>query len=361
MNTFYKTLVITTFVLTVLSSGTYLVQAASGFLDTVATTLGLHIEGDAGVADNLYVGEKVGVGTVTPTESLEVEGKGKFNEGIVFGDGSIQTTAQTNSSLVFTAIAGEALEKGDAVRFGVEAYGEDSTRVYKTNTADVNLIKFEGLAKEDVQIGETANIDFFGISNSQNNLVSGDIYYLSGNYTQQHEPRLYNDYKGNGEDIVYATKITGLDSIFVKSISLKLEKRSASSGVIQLLVYNSDFTQVVATSSTQYDLSNMSYDPAMYSFDFSNLYLDPEETYYIYLKPDPTTPLYAFNYFHAGIHDSEAVKIKSSTGQSWNWYSLYYILDYEVLGAGEITNVTPSVNATSVGVAASDTSIRIID
>ena len=93
MNIFYKTLVITTFVLTVLSSGSYLTQAASGFLDTISASLGLHIEGNAGVADNLYVGEKVGVGTVDPTESLDVVGKVKTTGGIIYGDGSVQTQA----------------------------------------------------------------------------------------------------------------------------------------------------------------------------------------------------------------------------------------------------------------------------
>jgi len=115
-----KTLIITSLLVviaTVFSVGVY---AQAGFLDAVATTLGLHVEGNAGIEDNLYVGDQVGVGTTSPMQALDVAGKIKTSEGIVFPDGTEQDTAYVEKPDVSqkTHTAGEDIAKGNAVRFG---------------------------------------------------------------------------------------------------------------------------------------------------------------------------------------------------------------------------------------------------
>ena len=219
MNKFYKTLVITTFVLTVLSSGTYLAQAASGFLDTVATTLGLHIEGNAGVADNLYVGEKVGIGTVNPTESLDIVGKVKTTNGVVFGDGSVQTTAYIENA--------ENLE---------------SSRNYLL-LEDITTQKFVSIDNGDVKVGSEcpfssgykySTIEFTGAVFPNGNILFTDKN--QGNYTLKYtvldqncqtvQSAAYID--GSAGYAIYRPQAIALDNgnvaiVYYKSDTLKMK------------------------------------------------------------------------------------------------------------------------------------------
>lgn len=64
------------------------------FIASLATKeLGLHIEDNAAVEGDLYVGEKVGIGTANPTEKLTVDGVIETSGGVKFADGSVQSKA----------------------------------------------------------------------------------------------------------------------------------------------------------------------------------------------------------------------------------------------------------------------------
>lgn len=69
-------------------------ETLSEFINNLVTKdLGLHVEEDAAVEGDLYVGEKVGIGTVNPTEKLTVEGVVEAKGGVKFADGSVLNSA----------------------------------------------------------------------------------------------------------------------------------------------------------------------------------------------------------------------------------------------------------------------------
>ena len=72
---------------------------SSGVIFSVAGAAGLpFIEADAsGDVRLIEYGRYVGVGTGTPAYQLDVFGTGRFSNGIMFGDGTTQTTAATAS------------------------------------------------------------------------------------------------------------------------------------------------------------------------------------------------------------------------------------------------------------------------
>ena len=142
MKKLHKALIAIVFVITVIATGPYAVKAASGFLANISNTLGLNVEGSAGIEDDLYVGEKVGIGTTSPTESLDVVGKIKSTQGLVFDDGTAQTTAfipgnTAEKSLKETFIAGESLQIGSAVRFGNTEVLGDILNTLSSTSGDV--------------------------------------------------------------------------------------------------------------------------------------------------------------------------------------------------------------------------------
>ena len=80
---------------------------SSGVIFSVAGAAGLpFIEADAsGDVRLIEYGRYVGVGTGTPAYQLDVFGTGRFSEGIMFGDGTTQTTASTPTTGIASGIA----------------------------------------------------------------------------------------------------------------------------------------------------------------------------------------------------------------------------------------------------------------
>lgn len=78
------------------------------FIASLATKeLGLHIEDNAAVEGDLYVGSNLGVGTTNPTDKLTVDGVVKTSGGIRFSDGSLQGSAVSiRSASVYEAQLG---------------------------------------------------------------------------------------------------------------------------------------------------------------------------------------------------------------------------------------------------------------
>lgn len=64
------------------------------FIASLSTKeLGLHVEDNAAIEGDLYIGENLGVGTANPTEKLTVDGVIETSGGIKFADGSFQGQA----------------------------------------------------------------------------------------------------------------------------------------------------------------------------------------------------------------------------------------------------------------------------
>ena len=80
---------------------------SSGVIFSVAGAAGLpFIEADAsGDVRLIEYGRYVGVGTGTPAYQLDVFGTGRFSEGILFGDGTSQTTASTPTTGTASGVA----------------------------------------------------------------------------------------------------------------------------------------------------------------------------------------------------------------------------------------------------------------
>ena len=118
--------------------------------------------------DAVYMDGSVGIGTLTPSEKLEVVGNVEAEEFI--GD--------LRGSVLFKAQAGEALTKGDVVY--ISGISGNTTIVSKADADDITKMPAFGVASTDVGLNNPADIYTFGtLSNINTSSFSlGDELYI---------------------------------------------------------------------------------------------------------------------------------------------------------------------------------------
>ncbi len=133
-------------------------------------------------ADNLTVKEKIGIGTETPAERLDVKGNIKLNTGVAVGEFSSDTTfaASSNQSVPTTQAVKTYFETQLAIVNGV--------LVNKANTSgslaqdfQANNLTAQGNVTADKFIGDGSSLTgLLGVTQWING-ASGSIFYTGGN------------------------------------------------------------------------------------------------------------------------------------------------------------------------------------
>ena len=144
---------------------------SSGVIFSVAGAAGLpFIEADAsGDVRLIEYGRYVGVGTGTPAYQLDVFGTGRFSDGIMFGDGTTQTTAGGGGGSSPTGTP-----QGLAFFDSSSGITHTDTSVLFVNSAGTSLSAYNDInLSSAVKIGESSNLFYSQRGGSAGRLVFG--------------------------------------------------------------------------------------------------------------------------------------------------------------------------------------------
>ena len=172
-----------------------LVTAAQTNITSVGTLTDLTVAGDLTVdTDTLYIdsiNNRVGIGTLTPATTLDVDGVTTINGGNSINDPALQVTGgnihgELEGPILFKAKAGEPLEKGEAVY--ISGISGNTPVVHKALASDANKMPAFGLSHATVGNNQAVEIVTFGTLSNVNTTgftSLGATLYISGSIAGQ--------------------------------------------------------------------------------------------------------------------------------------------------------------------------------